>query len=200
MSAVAPRLVLGSSSPRRVDMLAQIGITPDIIQAPDIDESAKPREIPSAYCVRIAMEKCAALADQFPNDFIITADTTGAVGRRILGKPEDRADAEKMIRLLSGRAHIIYTAVVVKAPGKAPVARLSENRVKVKRLSDPELQSFLDTKEWEGCAGGYKLQQYFAQYIMSISGSPSGIVGLPLYETMQLLNGLGYKIDTGLGK
>ena len=191
-----PRLVLGSSSPRRVDMLAQIGITPDIVQGADIDETPHKAEIPDQYCIRVAMEKNAVLADIYPDDYILTADTTGAVGRRILGKPEDRADAEKMIRLLSGRSHQIHTVVVVKAPGKAPAHRLCSSRVKFKRLSDPESQAFLDTNDWVGCAGGYKLQQHMAQHIISISGSPSGIIGLPLYETMQLLNGSGYKTDT----
>lgn len=187
-----PRLILGSASPRRVDMLAQIGITPDIVQGADIDETPHPGELPDRYCIRVATEKNAVLAEKFPDDFILTADTTGALGRRILGKPEDRADAERMIRLLSGRSHLIHTAVVVKAPGKKPVHRLNSSRVKFKRLSDPEIQAFLDTQDWQGCAGGYRLQQHMARHIMAISGSPSGIVGLPLYETTQLLQGLGY--------
>ena len=195
-----PRLILGSASPRRVDMLAQIGITPDIIQGADIDETPRKGELPDLYCLRVALEKNNVLATQFPNDFILTADTTGALGRRILGKPEDRADAEKMIRLLSGRAHLIHTAVIVKAPGKEPAQRLNTSRIKFKRLSDPEIEAFLNTNDWQGCAGGYRLQDHMAQHIISITGSPSGIVGLPLYETMQLLNGLGYKTDTGLTK
>lgn len=191
-----PRLVLGSSSPRRVDMLAQIGITPDIIQGADIDETIRKGELPEAYCLRVALEKNAVLADQYPDDYIITADTIGVLGRRILGKPEDRADAEKMVRLLSGRAHLIVTSVVVKAPDKKPAQRINTSRVKIKRLSDPEIETFLNTNDWVGCSGGYKFQQHMAQHIITMSGSPSGIVGLPLYETMQLLNGSGYKIDT----
>jgi len=195
-----PRLVLGSSSPRRVDMLAQIGITPDIIQGADIDETIHKGELPEVYCLRVALEKNAVLATEYPDDFIVTADTIGVLGRRILGKPDDRADAERMIRLLSGRAHLIVTAVVVKAPGKKAAHRINTTRLKFKRLSDPEIETFLNTNDWVGCSGGYKFQQHMAQHVISIAGSPSGIVGLPLYETMQLLNGSGYKIDTGLPK
>ena len=195
-----PRLVLGSSSPRRVDMLAQIGITPDIIQGADIDETVKKGELPEAYCLRVAIEKNAVLAAQYSDDFILTADTIGVLGRRILGKPEDRADAEKMIRLLSGRTHQIVTTVVVTAPGGKTAHRLNASRVKFKRLSDPAIAAFLDTNDWVGISAGYKFQQHMAQHIVTMSGSPSGIVGLPLYETMQLLNGLGYKIDTNLIK
>lgn len=187
-----PRLILGSSSPRRVDMLAQIGVTPDVIKGADIDETPHKNEAPDKYCVRVTVEKNIALQDEFPNDFILTADTTGALGRRILGKPEDREDAKKMIQMLSGRAHLIHTAVSVKAPGKKIVHRLNTSRVKFKRLSDAELEAFLDSNDWVGTGAGYKLQSHMAQHVMSISGSPSGIVGLPLYETMQLLKGLGY--------
>lgn len=189
------RLILGSSSPRRLELLAQIGIVPDHVTGADIDETPRKHELPEAYCLRVAREKNAALLSQYADDFILTADTTVVVGRRILGKPADRAEAEKMLRLLSGRAHRILTAVVVKAPGKKPVTKLSDSRVKVKRLSEPELQDFLDTKSnWQGFAGGYALQGKLARYIISMQGSPSGIIGLPLYETSQLLKGLGYGI------
>lgn len=189
----SPRLILGSSSPRRVQLLAQIGIVPDVVQGADIDETPHKAEIPDQYCLRVALEKNAALVAQFPDDFILTADTTGAVGRRILGKPADRAEAEAMIRLLSGRSHAIHTAVVVRAPGRAPAHRVCTSKLRIKRLSEPELQEFLDTNDWVDAAGGYKLQQHMSRHVIQINGSPSGIVGLPLYETMQLLDGLGYK-------
>lgn len=192
MTKPSPRLILGSASPQRVALLAQIGIKPDVIQGADIDETPRKGELPRAYCLRIAQEKNAALAEQFPNDFLITGDTIGAAGRRILGKPNDRGEAEKMLSLLSGRAHRIYTAVVVRAPDRRVAHRLQDNRVRIKRMSDPELQKLLDAGEWQNRSGSYTLQGMMAQYIVSIQGSPSGIIGLPLHETAQLLKGLGY--------
>lgn len=187
-----PRLVLGSSSPRRLELLRQIGFEPDIVIGPDINEDVIPRELPNAYCMRIALEKNAALQEKFANDFVITADTTVAVGRRILAKAEDIADAERMVRLLSGRAHRVYTALVIRAPSGQVVKRLSENRVKVRCLSDKDIADYLAANDWDGFAGAYRIQGLFAQYIMQVSGSPSGIIGLPLFETAQLLKGLGY--------
>lgn len=187
-----PRLILGSSSPRRVDLLKQIGYVPDVIQGADIDETPQPYELPQAYCLRMAEEKNAALAPQFPHDVVITADTIVAAGRRIIGKPEDRADAGRIIRLLSGRAHQIYSAVTIAAPGSKPVSRISVSRVKMKRLSDDEIEHFLNTNDWQGVSGAYRLQGAIAQYMLSVQGSPSGIIGLPLYETAQLLKGIGY--------
>ena len=193
MAVAPPRLILGSSSPRRLQLLAQIGVTPDLVKGPDIDETPKPKEIPDAYCLRMALEKNAALQAEFANDYIITADTTVVVGRRILGKPDDRDDAEKMLKLLSGRAHRIYTSLAVKAPGRNTTSRLSISRVKVKHIGESELQEFLaDEKNWQGFAGSYSLQGQFARFIINVQGSPSGIIGLPLYETTQLLKGQGY--------
>ena len=187
-----PRLVLGSSSPRRLDLLKQIGITPAVVCAADINEDPHKNELPQPYVVRLALEKNAVVAAQFPNDFIVTADTTVAVGRRIIGKPENKADAEKMIRLLSGRAHCVHTGVAVRAPDGKVVSRISSSRLKAKRLSDVEIAAYLQSDEWHGVAGAYRIQGLFAQYFLTIQGSPSGIIGLPLYETMQLLKGLGY--------
>ena len=186
------RLILGSSSPRRVDLLKQIGYAPDVIQGADIDESARKNELPRAYCLRMALEKCLALVPHFPDDVIVTADTMIAVGRRIIGKPEDRADAERILRLLSGRAHRVYSAVAVAPPHQAPVTRLSVSRVTLKRLSEQEISDFLDTLEWQGVSGGYRLQGALAQHMRCVHGSPSGIIGLPLFETAQLLKGIGY--------
>lgn len=185
------RLVLGSSSPRRLELLRQIGFEPDVVIGPDIDEAIIPREMPSAYCMRIALEKNIALHDRFPNDFIVTADTTVAVGRRILAKAEDAADATRMIGLLSGRAHRVYTAVVVRAPDGTMSKRLSESRVKVKPLSKQEIADYIAANDWDGFAGAYRIQGLFAKFIMQINGSPSGIIGLPVFETVQMLNGLG---------
>lgn len=187
-----PRLVLGSSSPRREAILKQIRMPPDIIEGADINEDALPKELPHLYCMRIAKEKCAALVSKFPNDFILTADTTCAVGRRILAKPEDIKDAERMLRLLSGRAHRILTAVCVRAPDGRMTQRLSDTRAKVKSLSDADIRDYLATLEWDGKAGGYHFYGSFAKYIAHISGSDTGILGLPAFETAQLLLGLGY--------
>lgn len=186
------RLILGSSSPRRVDLLQQISITPDIIQGADINEDARKDELPRAYCIRMALEKCQALMPQFPNDVIVTADTMIALGRRIIGKPEDRKDAERIVRLLSGRAHRVLSAVAVAAPNQQPVTRLSISRVTLKRFSETEITAFLDTNDWQGVSGGYRLQGAMAQYMISVHGSPSSIIGLPLFETAQLLKGIGY--------
>lgn len=191
-SAGKARLVLGSSSPRRLELLRQIGIEPDQVIGPDIDESIIPRELPNEYCMRIALEKNAALHDKFPNDFILTADTTVAVGRRILAKAEDVKDAERMIRLLSGRAHRVYTATVLRDPSGRVMKRLSDSRVKVKPLSEQDIQKYLAANDWDGFAGAYRLQGMFAQYVIHVSGSPSGIIGLPIFETAQMLKGSGY--------
>lgn len=185
-------LVLGSSSPRRLALLQQAGITPDHVIAPDIDETPRSRETPAAYCRRIALEKNAALSPRFPDAFILTADSTAAVGRRILGKPADRAEAEAMLRLMSGRAHHLLTAVVLRLPDGKILHRLSDSRVRLKRLSEPEITAHLDTGNWQGCAGAYRFLDGFEQYVTGMTGSVSGIVGLPLFETMQMLKGSGY--------
>lgn len=192
MNKTTFRLVLGSQSPRRLQLLAQIGITPDVVHAADIDETERKGEMPGPYALRVAREKNEALASQFPHDFILTADTTVSVGTRILGKAATRDEAEKMVRLLSGRAHRVYTAVVVRAPDGTIASRVNETRVKVKRMTNEEIAAHLDSNEWEGCAGSYKFQGGFARHIIAINGAASGIIGLPLFETSQLLNGLGY--------
>lgn len=191
--AQLPTLILGSSSPRRLELLAQIGIIPHAVVAADINEDPLKGELPRPYVQRIALEKMAALAPQYPNDFIITADTTVAVGRRILGKAADIAESEKFLNLLSGRNHDVITCVVVRAPGGQQTSRLVTSRVKVKRLHQTEMASYLAGSEWQGKAGAYAMQGAFAQYIHQIIGSPSAIIGLPLYETAQMLKGLGFK-------
>lgn len=192
MTDLKPRLILGSSSPRRLELLGQLGITPDLVQGADVDETPRREEMPDKYCLRVALDKNAVLAAQFPDDFILTADTTVAKGRRIMGKPADEREARAMLELLSGGAHMIFTAVVLKAPGREIASRLSATRVKVKRLSDPEIAMMLATREWEGVAGAYRLQGHFVQHVIQLQGSHTGVIGLPLYETMQLLKGAGY--------
>ena len=190
--SASPRLILGSSSPRRLDILNAISFPPDVVIGADIDETPRKNEIPHLYVARIAAEKNAALTPQFPDDYIITADTTVAVGRRILGKPDNVAEAEQMLRLLSGRNHRIYTALVVRAPDGRTAARTNETRVKVKRLSDEDIKNALAADEWHGRAGGFSFTGFFSRFIHHITGSSSGLLGLPAYETTNLLVGLGY--------
>ncbi len=186
------RLILGSASPRRLTILNEIGFAPHLTVPADIDETPRKTEIPRLYVQRIAQDKNAALATQFPDDYIITADTTVAVGRRILAKPDDAADAERMIRLLSGRNHRVFTAITVRAPNGRTASRINGTRVKVKHLSDADITMLLNDGSWEGRAGAYHFHGPFARFVHHIVGSASGILGLPAYETANLLIGLGY--------
>jgi len=187
----SPRLILGSSSPRRLHLLAQIGITPDQVVGADIDETPRKGEIPDQYCLRMALEKNAALTQKFPNDFILTADTSCVIGRRIIGKAENVAEQEKFLRLFSGRTHRVVTAVALSVPGKKTASRVQSSKVKFKRFSEQEIAAYLQTDQWHGKAG-YMFGGLLDAHISSIQGSPSGIIGLPLYETAQLLKGAGY--------
>lgn len=187
------RLILGSSSPRRRALLETLGILPDAIQSPDIDEAPKKGEAPRQYCQRMAREKNAALASD-EMSLILTADTTVALGNRILGKPADRDEAEKFLRLLSGRRHRVFTAIALRKHDRL-WERNVETRVKVKRLSDREIQSYLASKDWEGKAGAYAIQGPAGAFIPWISGSYSAVMGLPLAETAALLRAAGYEFS-----
>ena len=192
MSDKPPRLILGSASPRRLEQLALLGIVPDIVQGAEIDENPRKGELPEPYCLRMALEKNAALAPHFADDLVLTADTSCVVGRRIIGKAVDRAEQEKFLRLFSGRTHRVVTAVALTAPERKTASRVQTSKVKVKRLSEDDITHYLDAKEWVGRAG-YKFGGLLDAFIIQIQGSPSGIIGLPLYETAQLLKGAGYK-------
>lgn len=194
-SVATPRLILGSSSPRRLEILKQIGFPPDHVIGADIDETPHKGELPRLFAQRMATEKNAALAGQFPNDYILTADTTVAVGRRILGNPSDEDEATRMNRLLSGRNHRVYTAVTVRAPDGRIASRIVESRVKIRHLSNADIAFSVSSGEWKGRAGGYSFIGHFSRFIQKIIGSSSGIIGLPSYETANLLTGLGYKKD-----
>jgi septum formation protein len=186
------KFILGSGSPRRKELLAQIGVVADDIRAPDIDETPHKAELPRPYCARMAREKVAAVqADA--DDIVLCADTTVALGRRILGKPADRAEAEKFLRAMSGRRHKVITAVAVKRAGKI-WERDVVSTVRMKSLSEDELHAYLDTGDWDGKAGGYGIQGLAGVLIPWISGSFTGIVGLPLAETANLLRAAGYPI------
>ena len=186
------RLILASASPRRRDLLAQIGVTPDAIHAPEIDETPAEGELPRAYCRRMAQEK-AATVDVGPGEVVLAADTTVALGRRILGKPADAAEAAAFLVALSGRRHQVVTAVAVRS-ADACWLREVVSRVEMKRLSDAELNAYLAGEDWRGKAGGYGIQGPAGAFIPWLSGSFTGVVGLPLAETAQLLAAAGYPV------
>ncbi|MEO0819203.1 MAG: Maf family nucleotide pyrophosphatase [Pseudomonadota bacterium] len=192
-----PGLVLGSASPRRLALLAQIGIVPDAVRPAEIDETPAQAELPRRYAERLAREKGAEVRRLLEADgssaLALSADTVVAVGRRILGKPEDAAEAEAFLRLLSGRRHRVATAVCLTGPDLRRL-RLVETRVKVKRLSDAEIAAYLRSGEWRGKAGGYAIQGIAAAFVPEIHGSYSNVVGLPLAETANLLAGAGYPV------
>ena len=187
------RLILGSASPRRRDLLAQLGLTPDAVTPPDIDETPQKGELPRPYCTRLAREKAAAVPGAGPEDVVLCADTTVALGRRILGKPADAGEAAAFLTALGGRRHQVITAVAVRR-GDRVWSRESVSAVKMKRLSDAELNSYLDSGEWMGKAGGYAIQGRAGAFIPWITGSFTGIVGLPLAETAALLAAAGYPL------
>ncbi len=190
-----PRLILGSASPRRKELLAQFGLVPDDIRAPDIDEAPRPGELPRPYCARMAREKVAAVPAT-PDEVVLCADTTVALGRRILGKPADAGEAAAFLLKLSGRRHRVITAVAVKR-GDRIWEREVETIVKVKALSDVEVNAYLASDEWRGKAGGYGIQGAFGAFIPWIQGSFTGVVGLPVAEAVQLLQAAGVTVYGG---
>ncbi len=185
-----PGLILASASPRRAALLAQIGIEPRGIAAPNIDETPLPGERPGRLALRLAVQKAEALGAQ-PH-YVLAADTVVGVGRRILPKAESEAEARACLTLLSGRVHTVHTGVCLRAPDGRCTQRLVSTRVHVKRLSARELAQYLERAEWRGKAGGYAIQGQFAAYVRGLSGSYSAVVGLPLAETYDLLVGLGF--------
>lgn len=186
------KLILGSASPRRKDLLAQLGIVPDAILPPDINEDPLPRELPRPYCARLAREKAGAVVAG-DDDIVLCADTTVALGRRILGKPRDAGEAAAFLTLLGGRRHQVITAVAVRR-GPRLWCRDVVTDVKMKRLSDAELNGYLACGEWQGKAGAYAIQGLAGAFIPWISGSFTGVVGLPVAETAQLLAAAGYPL------
>lgn len=184
-------LILGSGSPRRLDLLAQIGVVPDDIRPPDIDETPARGELPRPYCIRMAHQKALAVRAD-PEDIVLSADTTVALGRRILGKPESEAEAETFLRGLSGRRHSVITAVAVRR-GARLWQRDVLTKVRMKALSEDEIAAYLATDDWRGKAGGYGIQGPAGALIPWISGSFTAVVGLPLTETANLLKAAGWK-------
>jgi septum formation protein len=193
----APHLVLASASPRRLELLAQVGIAPDAIDPAAIDESPRRREQPQSLARRLAEAKAAAVAQRHPESFVLAADTVVACGRRILPKAEDVAAARACLEMLSGRRHRVWGGVAVAAPGSRMSCRLVGTVVAFKRLTEREIESYLASGEWHGKAGGYAIQGRAAAFIRYLAGSYSNVVGLPLFETMMLLRSLGFARDGG---
>ncbi|MCH8466993.1 MAG: Maf family protein [Roseinatronobacter sp.] len=185
------RLILGSSSPRRKEILAGLGIVPDMILAADIDESPLKGELPRPYCERVTRAKLDAIASD-PDDIVLAADTTVALGRRILGKPENVAQAAEFLLKLSGRRHEVITSVAVRR-GVRHWTRTQVTAVKMKPLSDAEINAYLASGEWQGKAGGYAIQGRGGALIPWIQGSFTGVMGLPAVETAHLLRAAGLR-------
>ena len=189
------RLVLASASPRRLDLLARIGVHPDTIAPAEIDESIPKGELPRDHALRLAREKAEVVAAAHPEALVLAADTVVAVGRRILPKVEDEATLRACMALLSGRRHRVLTGMALAIPGGDMRTRLVETVIAMKRLSAEEVVFYTGHGEWRGKAGGYALQGYGEVYVRHIAGSYSNVVGLPLAETRLLLKSAGYPID-----
>lgn len=186
-------LVLASASPRRRELLAQIGIEPDTVDPAEIDESPAARELPRRYAARMARDKARAVARRHAGAFVLAADTVVACGRRILPKAEDEETARRCLALLSGGRHRVYGGVSVIAPDGREAARVIETAVTMKRLHPDEVEAYIASGEWRGKAGGYAIQGRAAVFVARIGGSYSNVVGLPLFETHKLLTGLGWQ-------
>ncbi|HEV1999065.1 MAG TPA: Maf-like protein [Xanthobacteraceae bacterium] len=198
-----PKLVLASGSPRRLQLLNQAGLEPDALEPAEIDETPERGELPRTLVVRLAREKALAVLSRVRNQddlkgaYILAADTTVAVGRRIMPKPELLEDANACLRMLSGRTHRVYSGLALIGPNDKVRTRLVETRVRFKRLSNEDLESYLASGEWRGKAGGYAIQGLAGSFVVKVVGSYPNVVGLPLYETVQLLAGEGYPVHFG---
>ena len=188
----SPKLILASASPRRRELIARLGVTPDAVNPADIDETPSKGELPRDYARRMAREKAEAAASD--DGYVLAGDTVVAAGRRILPKAEDEKAARQCLDLLSGRRHRVLSAIALRAPDGAIRERLSETMVLFKRLSAQEVDAYVASGEWHGKAGGYAIQGIAEGLITRIQGSHSGVVGLPLYETRTLLKAAGFEI------
>lgn len=195
------RLILASRSARRKELLAQIGVYPDDIIPADINETPFKKEIPLKLAARLALEKASLVAVAAPENWVLAADTVVACGRRILGKPENISEAERFLRLLSGRRHRVISGVCLITPNNKKILKTITTAVKFKLFSREEIESYLEAAEWNGKAGGYAIQGYAGTFVKWISGSYSNVVGLPLFETAGMLRGAGYqwKVKNSLG-
>ena len=187
-----PELVLASASPRRLELLAQVGIVPDRIDPADIDETPLKDETPPRLALRLARTKALVVAGRSPDAVVLAADTVVAVGRRLLEKAADEAEAVRFLKLLSGRNHRVFTGVAV-AQGERVSVRVNETRVTFKVLSQPEIDAYVASDDWRGKAGGYGIQGPAGAFVRRIVGSHPSVMGLPLYETTSLLAGMGWR-------
>jgi septum formation protein len=192
---VKNKLILASASPRRLELLGQIGITPDTVIPADIDETLHKDELPRAFALRLAREKAVKIAHNHKGAVVLAADTVVAAGRRVLDKPVDANDALRILKILSGRRHKVYGGIcVIDAAGQART-KLVETIVSFRRLSSTELAEYIACGEWDGKAGAYAIQGLASTYVKFLSGSYSNVIGLSLYDTVNLLNASGYKKD-----
>jgi len=187
-----PELVLASASPRRIELLALIGIVPDRVEPADIDETASKDETPPRLAARLAVGKAEAVAARCPEAVVLAADTVVAVGRRLLEKAADEAEADRFLRLLSGRNHRVFTGVAVATGGRV-TRRVVDTRVTFKVLSEAEIAAYVASGEWRGKAGGYGIQGRAGAFVTRLVGSYPAVMGLPLFETVNLLNGAGWR-------
>ena len=188
----SPKLILASASPRRRELIARVGVTPDAVNPADIDETPLKGELPRDYARRMAREKAEAAASD--DGYVLAGDTVVAAGRRILPKAEDEKTARQCLDLLSGRRHRVLSAIALRTPDGTIRERLSETGVLFKRLSAQEIDAYIASGEWHGKAGGYAIQGIAEGLLTRIQGSHSGVVGLPLYETRTLLKAAGFEI------
>lgn len=190
---VAAPLILASASPRRLDLLRQIGIEPDQVDPAEIDETPAPGELPAAHAGRVAQEKAAVVAARHPGAFVLAADTVVGVGRRILPKAETEADARACLALLSGRRHRVHGGICLVTLDGRKLTRRIETIVAFKRLTPAEIDAYVASGEWQGKAGGYAIQGRAAALVRWLSGSYTNVVGLCLHETAKLLDGAGWR-------
>ena len=187
-----PPLVLASASPRRLELLARIGVQPDRVLPVDLDETPRKAELPRQLAIRLARAKAEAAHAQAPDAIVLAADTVVGVGRRILGKPADEAEAKRFLGLLSGRRHRVMTGVCLIRPGGKASERLVTTILAFQRLTEAQIAMHVESGEWRGAAGGYQIQKRAEAYVRFLSGSHSNVVGLPLFEAAQLLRGAGW--------
>ncbi len=194
------RLVLASASPRRLQLLERVGLVPDLLNPADVDETPLKRETPRALSIRLARAKAERALEmplvraQGANVFVLAADTVVGLGRRILPKAETEEQARDCLSLLSGRSHWVYSTICLASPGGKFTTRCVETKLRFKRLSREDLDSYIASNEWNGKAGGYAIQGRAEAFVRMLTGSHSAVVGLPLYETVALLEGAGYPV------
>jgi len=187
-----PELILASASPRRRELLAQVGIAPDRVEPADIDETPSKSETPAQLADRLARSKAAVVAERYPQAVVLAADTVVSLGRRFLEKAADEAEATRFLKMLAGRNHRVHTGVAVAHAGRIAV-RVVETRVSLKVLSEAEIAAYVASGDWQGKAGAYGIQGPAGAFVRRIVGSHPAVMGLPLYETVCLLEGVGYR-------